>query len=104
LFTESALCEDSLLGWKIHFFGPVFSFVFNANFSSLVQNLFSVYDAKSTCSAHYLAPVDEFCRSLTVSNEKICSVKIFIYDKLPIFTCDVGVSPVLAVRDPGLFH
>ena len=104
LFIESSLCEDDLLEWEIHFFGPVFRFVCNAKLTCLVQNLFSVYDAKSTCSAHCLALVDEFCRSLTVSNEQIRSVKILRYDKLPIFTCDAGVSPVLAVRDPGLFH
>ena len=89
---------------KTHFFGPVFHFVCNAKFTSLAQYLVSVYDAKSTCSVYYLAPVDEFCRSLTVSNEQIRSVKIRKYDKLPIFSCDVGDSPVLAVRDPGLFH
>ena len=46
--TESALCEDDLLGWKIHFFGPVFLFVCNAKFTSLAQYLVSLYDAKST--------------------------------------------------------
>jgi len=104
LFTESALCEDDLLELKIHFFGPVFRFVCNANFTSLVQYLVSVCDAKSTCSAQCLAPVDEFCRSLTVSNEQIHSVKILIYDKLPVFTCDAGISPLLAVGESGFFH
>jgi hypothetical protein len=51
-----------------------------------------------------MAPVDEFCRSLIVLNENIRSVKILIYDKLPIFTCDVGFSLALAVHDPGLFR
>jgi len=104
LFTESALCEEDLLEWKIHFFDRIFRFVCNVKFTYLVQNLVSVYDAKSSCSAHYLAPFHEFCRSLTVSNEQILSVKIIIYDKLRIFTCDVGVCPVLALRDPGFFH
>lgn len=84
---------------KSHFFGPVFRFVCNAKLTYLTLYLVSVYDAKSTCSAYYLAPVDEFCRSLTISNEQVPSVKILKY-KLLIFTCDVCVSPVLAVRDP----
>ena len=89
MLIESALCEDALLEWKIHFFGPVFCLVCNTVFACLAQYLVAVYDAKSTCSVHYLVPVDEFCRSLTIWNEHIRSVKILRFDQLSVFTCDV---------------
>jgi hypothetical protein len=51
-----------------------------------------------------MAPDDEFCHSLAVSNEQIRSLKFPRYDKLSVVTCDVGVSSVLFVGDSELFH
>jgi len=71
LFFDGAILQRS-----VHVFTLVFRFVCNAKFTYLTQYLVSLSDAKSTCSAYYLAPVNEFCCSLTVWNEQVRNVKI----------------------------